>query len=276
MPVELGSFAVIISMDWLANHHAVIVCNEKIIRISYGDKVLIVQEVFLEDLPGLPPTRQVEFQIDLVPGAAPVGFIRLSSSLWGAPVLFVKKKDGSFRMCIDYHELNKSLGTQLDMSTVYYPQTNGQSERTIQTLEDMLRACVIDFGKDDHGFPIVTFIDILGAFIDLKSEELGQIQFPPLVSPDVDATNEPPTNRKHKGDVMDTFSLTQQVSSAAITQSTSDAFGRTIVKLIESSSSSRQGRIQIQLEPSGFPNVSYLKPIVQMTLRPLLASHNRI
>ncbi|GJZ32750.1 putative reverse transcriptase domain-containing protein [Tanacetum coccineum] len=68
MPVELGSFDVIISMDWLANHHVVIVCDEKIVRILYGNEVLIVQE----DLPGLPPTRQVEFQIELVPSVAPV------------------------------------------------------------------------------------------------------------------------------------------------------------------------------------------------------------
>ncbi|GJS96316.1 putative reverse transcriptase domain-containing protein [Tanacetum coccineum] len=79
MPVELDSFDVIIGMDWLANNHAVIVCDKKIIRIPFGDKILIVQgdrrkflEVFPKDLPGLTPARQVEFQIDLVPSAAPV------------------------------------------------------------------------------------------------------------------------------------------------------------------------------------------------------------
>nr|GEW06404.1 hypothetical protein [Tanacetum cinerariifolium] len=62
-------------------------------------------EVFPEDLLGLPQARPVEFQIDLIPGAAPVA--RALSSPWGAPVLFIKKKDGSFKMCIDYRELNK-------------------------------------------------------------------------------------------------------------------------------------------------------------------------
>ncbi|GJX05063.1 putative reverse transcriptase domain-containing protein [Tanacetum coccineum] len=71
MPVELGSFDVIIGMDWLAKYHAVIICAEKIVRIPFGDEILIVR-VFPKDLPGIPPTRQVEFQIDLVPGATPV------------------------------------------------------------------------------------------------------------------------------------------------------------------------------------------------------------
>ncbi|GJY07095.1 putative reverse transcriptase domain-containing protein [Tanacetum coccineum] len=73
MPIDLGSFDVIIGMDWLAENHAVIVYDEKIVRIPYGNEILIdFPEVFPEDLPGLPLIRQVEFQIDLVPSVAPV------------------------------------------------------------------------------------------------------------------------------------------------------------------------------------------------------------
>ncbi|GKD93848.1 putative reverse transcriptase domain-containing protein [Tanacetum coccineum] len=126
MPAELNSFDVINGMDWLSMYHAMIAYAENIVRIpgeetedKSGEKQLedvpIVQdftEVFPEELSGLPPTRQVEFQIDLMPGTAPVaqapyrlapsemielleqlqelfdkGFIRPSTSPWGASVL---------------------------------------------------------------------------------------------------------------------------------------------------------------------------------------------
>ncbi|GJS49450.1 putative reverse transcriptase domain-containing protein [Tanacetum coccineum] len=183
MPIELGTFDVVIGMEWLVDQDAVIICGKNVVHIPVKNKTLVVEgdrgtsrmkviscikarkyierghqlfvahvtekepkekrledvpvirdfpEVFPDDLPGLPPPRQVEFKIELVPGAAPVarapyrlapsemkeladqlqelsekGFIRPSSSPWGASVLFVKKKDGTFRMCIDYRELNK-------------------------------------------------------------------------------------------------------------------------------------------------------------------------
>ncbi|GKC32930.1 putative reverse transcriptase domain-containing protein, partial [Tanacetum coccineum] len=65
----------------------------------------------------------------------------------GVPVLIISKPDSKFTSHF-WQSLSKVLGTHLDMSTAYHPQTDGQSERTIQTLEDMLRACVIDFRKD--------------------------------------------------------------------------------------------------------------------------------
>ncbi|GKA73550.1 putative reverse transcriptase domain-containing protein [Tanacetum coccineum] len=77
-------------------------------REQKQEEIVVVRDfskVFRDDLSGLPPIREIEFHIELIPRDK--GFIRPSSSPWGAPVLFVKKKDGSFRMCIDYRELNK-------------------------------------------------------------------------------------------------------------------------------------------------------------------------
>ncbi|GJS77414.1 putative reverse transcriptase domain-containing protein [Tanacetum coccineum] len=75
----------------------------------------------------------------------------------GVPVSIISDRDGRFTSHF-WKSLNKALGTRLDMSTTYHPQTDGQSERTIQTLEDMLRACVLDFGKGwDRHLPLVEF-----------------------------------------------------------------------------------------------------------------------
>ncbi|GJY28620.1 hypothetical protein Tco_0404387 [Tanacetum coccineum] len=137
-PERIYGFDIVIGMDWLSKYHARIICDEKFVHIPIDGETLIIRdqenflEVFPKNLPGLPPVRQVEFQIDLIPGAAPVarapyrlapsemqgtsdqlqeladqGVIRPSTSPWGASILFVKKKDGSFRMCINYRELNK-------------------------------------------------------------------------------------------------------------------------------------------------------------------------
>ncbi|GKC58054.1 putative reverse transcriptase domain-containing protein, partial [Tanacetum coccineum] len=117
MPVELGSFDAIIGMDWLVKYQAIIVCAEKIVRIPWGNETLIVHGDGSNrghEAPApvarapyrLAPSEMKELSEQLKE-LSDKGFIRPSSSPWGAPVLFVKKKDGSFRMCIDYRELNK-------------------------------------------------------------------------------------------------------------------------------------------------------------------------
>jgi hypothetical protein len=154
---------VILGMNWLAQHKAILNTNLRTIRLSYGHEevllcipvaipakpfgrvyeaiILEIQDipvvcefpdVFPKDLPGLPPKREVEFVIELKPSTAPIsrrsyrmppdelaelktqlqdllekGFIRPSSSPWGCPAIFVKKKDQTLRMCVDYRPLNE-------------------------------------------------------------------------------------------------------------------------------------------------------------------------
>nr|GEY75745.1 putative reverse transcriptase domain-containing protein [Tanacetum cinerariifolium] len=241
MPVELGSFDAIIGMDWLRRHHAMIVCDEKLVRVPFGNETLVFRgvesyigrESRLTVISCLPPARPVEFQIDLIPGAAPVArapyrlalsemkelseqlglnkltvrnryplpriddlfdqlqgssiyskidlrsgyhqfrviMDRLTKSAhflpirendpldklarlylnrivarYGIPVSIICDRDGRFTSKF-WKSFQKALGTDICMSTAYHLETDDQSERTIQTLEDMLCACVIDFGK---------------------------------------------------------------------------------------------------------------------------------
>nr|GEY24290.1 hypothetical protein [Tanacetum cinerariifolium] len=221
MPVELGSFDVIIGMDCNNGRESrltVISCSKAQEYTAKGCQIFLAQifakkkedksegkqlkdipiirdflEVFPKDFPGLPPARPVEFQIDLILGAAPVARapyrlapselkeliqylfqdrfeIRLSPT-YSARARYSKdgisnsdKKEheehlkailellkeeklyAKFSKC-EFWIPKKALGTNLDMSTAYHPETDRQSERTIQTLEDMLRVCVIDFRK---------------------------------------------------------------------------------------------------------------------------------
>ncbi|GKD21653.1 reverse transcriptase domain-containing protein [Tanacetum coccineum] len=84
-------------------------------------------------------------------------YIKEIVSRHGVPISIISNRDGHFTSRFR-QSLQSALGTQLDISMAYHPKTDGQSERTIQTLEDMLRACVIEFGKGwEKHLPLVEF-----------------------------------------------------------------------------------------------------------------------
>ncbi|GJX95160.1 putative reverse transcriptase domain-containing protein [Tanacetum coccineum] len=239
---KLGSFDVIIGMDWLRRYHAVIVCDEKLVQVPYGNETLtfcgngssngresrltviscskaqeymakgcqvflaqisakkeedkserkqiedvpIVRdfpEVFPEDLPGLPPARPVEFQIDLIPGAAPVarapyrlapsemkelseqlqelsdkGFIRPSSSPWGAPreheehlkaILELLMKEKIVRKVL------KKCNLDSEGQAGYYRRfIEGFSKLLVQWYETYLKRNQFDWEKRKRRFPV--------------------------------------------------------------------------------------------------------------------------
>ncbi|GJS91449.1 putative reverse transcriptase domain-containing protein [Tanacetum coccineum] len=178
-PVELGSFDIIIGMDWLRRCHAVIVCDEKLVRIPYGNETLIFcgnesndvtmvreyrstfilclrdQEYMGKDVRffwhRLPPDEGGHVGGKQLKDNDPLDklvrlYLNRIVARHGIHVSIICDHDG--RSTSDFwRSIQKALGTDLSMSTAYHPETDGQSERTIQTLKDMLRACMIDFGK---------------------------------------------------------------------------------------------------------------------------------
>jgi hypothetical protein len=159
--ISLAGMDVILGMDWMTKHKVVLDISDRVVEINSPtvrpttlylpfkdgtdsfayvtiicplDEILVVCEypdVFPDELPGMPPDRDVEFVIELQPGTAPIskrpyrmppkelaelknqlqelldkGYIFPTSSPWGCPTLFVKKKDGSFRLWVDYRPLN--------------------------------------------------------------------------------------------------------------------------------------------------------------------------
>ena len=170
----------------------------------------VFPDVFPDDIVGLPPDREVEFTIDLIPGTEPTsippyrmvpaelrelkayfeeflskGFIRQSISPWGAPVLFVKKKDGSLRLCIDYRQLNRvtihnqypfpridELFDQLQGSRVYYKIDLRLRYHQLRVQESNVPKTAFRTRYGHYEFLVMSFglTNALVAFMDLMNQ----------------------------------------------------------------------------------------------------------
>nr|GEU40713.1 hypothetical protein [Tanacetum cinerariifolium] len=229
MPVELGSFDVIIGMDWLAKYQAIIACAKKIVHIPWGNETLIIHgdgsnqgnatrlniisctktEKYM--MKGFPiflahvTTKEVEDKsekkrLEDVPivqnfpelkELSDKGFIRPSSSPWGAPVLFVKKKDRSFRMYIDYQELNKltvknryplpridDLFDQLQGSSVYskIDLRSGYHQLRVREEDILKTAFRTRYGHYEFQVMLFGLTNAPAVFMDLMNQ-IPKVQF---------------------------------------------------------------------------------------------------
>ncbi|GKC22972.1 putative reverse transcriptase domain-containing protein [Tanacetum coccineum] len=197
MHIELGTFDVIIGMDWLADNDVVIICGKKEVHIliknrtssdydceiryhpgkanvvagalsrKVRDKPLRVRSLVMTSCTDL-SERILKAQLEAVKQEnvmaenlgrmlKPIFEIHSNEIRHGVPLSIILDRDSRFTS-VFWRSLQNALGTNLNMSTSYHPETDGQSERTIQTLEDMLRACVIDFGRSwDQYLHLVEF-----------------------------------------------------------------------------------------------------------------------
>nr|GEZ73135.1 reverse transcriptase domain-containing protein [Tanacetum cinerariifolium] len=248
MPIELATFDVIVGMDWLVERDALIMCGKKEVHVPYKNKTLVVKsdssvsrlkkqlqdvpvicnfpEVFLDDLPGLPPPRQVEFKIELIPDAAPVacapyrlapfelkelydqlkelfekGLIRLSSSPWyghfefqvrsfrltNAPVVFM---DLMNRVCKPY--LDKFVIVFID-DILIYSKNKEDHEKHLKTILELLKneKLFVKFSKCDFWLKSIQFlghvIDINGVHVDPVKVEAIRNWFAPTTPMEVEA-----------------------------------------------------------------------------------------
>nr|GEW59105.1 hypothetical protein [Tanacetum cinerariifolium] len=215
MSVELGTFDVIIGMDWLVKHDAVIIFGEKVVRISYENKTLIVEsdkgvsrlkviscikaqdvpvirdfaKVFPEDLPRLPLSRQVEFQIDLVPGDAPVA--------QDIPIT-------SFRIWYGHFDFQVMPFGLTNMPAVFMDLMNRVCEPYLDKFVIMFIDDILVYSKDDeeHGKHLKIILELLmkerfGVHVDPAKIKAIKNWTAPMTPTEIRNMNEEKKKRKY-------------------------------------------------------------------------------